>query len=165
MSRDRNWNFVLCSSICLQFFAHQSPDLSLYYILINLLNSAHFKHSPLRAYFNVQRYNEFFSMLVCYLGNSGNCQKSDKIYLLSYWQFMFLNTLVHNFVIFLYSVAIGVLLLQRLLCSAGWRHSEGVGKCFYFSLKQEKSAKYIHVCRTVPHCCKYQGVKLLYPHL
>lgn len=104
-------------------------------------------------------------MLVCYLGNRGNCQKSDKMHLLSYWKFVFfLNTLVHIFIFFLYSVAVGKLLLQLLLFS-GWRHSQGVGKCFYFSLKQEKSAKDIQVCRSVPHCCKYEGVKLLYPHL
>lgn len=115
MSRDRNWNFALCFPICLKLFEHKSPDLSLYCILINLSNSAHFKRSPLHAYFNVQRYNEFLSMLVCYLGNRGNCEKSDKIYLLSYWKFMFFfNTLVHIF-IFLYGMAIGVPLLQLLL--------------------------------------------------
>lgn len=101
MSRDRNWNFASCSPICFKLFGHQSPDLSLCCVLINLSNSAQFKHSPLHAYFNVQRYNEFSSMVVCYLGNRGNCQKSDKIYLLSYWKFMFfLNILVDIFIIF-----------------------------------------------------------------
>lgn len=155
MSRDGKWNFASCSPVCLNFFGHQSPDLSLYCIIINLSNLAHFKHSPLHAYFNAQRYNEFLSMLVCYLGNRRNCQKSDKIYLLSYWKFIFLlNILVHIFIIFLHSMAIGVLLLQLLLCSAGQRHCQGVGKCFSFSLKQEKSAKDIQVCRSVLHCCK-----------
>lgn len=35
---------------CLKLLGHQSPDLSLCCILINLSNSAHFKHSPLRAF-------------------------------------------------------------------------------------------------------------------
>lgn len=139
--------------------------MSLYCFLINLSNSALFKHSPLCSYFSVRRDNEFLSMLVCYLGNRGNCQKGDKIYLLSYWKFVFfLNTSVHIFISFCITW-----MLECSCCNCFFvllvGDSQGVGKCFYFSLKQEKSAKDIQVCRSLPHCGKYKGVKLLYPHL